>query len=251
MYFLIWVFSSKFYCRMEIIQRLFTMLPNENISSIYLHQIIGICHEKSWIMRFKLCFYCGSMFLDFFLKVSKFKSIIFQYYFRKFFQGITLDLLVMLSLEQEHSQFVCVCFFFVFWGVGGEGAVVSFLPNPHLNFQTKKGPTASVFWNIRDIAFYRCFEILRTRNVTYFTVCATVFGQFTHHFIFSNFIGVTDYFTMDLLKNVRQLALDLLNNFLLWTIRKKTLIKESLNFRLWGKSWTYWKKSSKTREASI
>ena len=109
MYFLIWVFSSKFYCRMEIVQRLFTMLPNENISSIYLHQIFGICHEKSWIRRFKLCFYCGFMFLDFFLKVSKFKSIIFQYYFPKFFQGITLDLLVMLSLEQERSQLVCVC----------------------------------------------------------------------------------------------------------------------------------------------
>ena len=127
MCFLIWAFSSKFYCRMEIVQRLFTMLPNENISSIYLHQIFGICHEKSWIRRFKHCFYCGFMFLDFFLKVSKFKSIIFQYYFPKFFQGITLDLLVMLSLEQERSQFVCVCvfcffcLFFFFGGVGGRG----------------------------------------------------------------------------------------------------------------------------------
>ena len=136
---------------------------------------------------------------------------------------------------------VCVCVFcffcfvfFVFFG-GGEGAVVSFLPNPYLNFQAKKGPTPSAS-NIRDIAFCRCSEILRTRNVTYFTVCATVFGHFTHHFIFPNFIGVTDYFTMDLLKNVRQLALDLLNSFLLWTIRKKNLIKESLNFRLCGKS---------------
>ena len=185
------------------------------------------------------------MFLGFFLKVSKFKSVIFQYYFPKFFQGITLDLLVMLSLEQERSQFVCVCvcvcvfcffcLFFFFGGEEGEGAVASFFPNPYLNFQTKKCPTASVS-NIRDIAFCRCSEILRTSNVTYFTMCATVYGQFTHHFIFSNFIGVTDYFTMDLLKNVRQLAPDLLNSFLLWTIRKQTLIKESLNFRLWGKS---------------
>ena len=128
MYFLIWVFSRKFYCRMEIVQRLFTMLPNENISSIYLHQIIGICHGKSWIRRFKLCFYCGSMFLDFFLKVSKFKSIIFQYYFRKFFKGITLDLLVMLSLEQEHSKFVCLfCFFlFFFWRWEGGSCVIPF-----------------------------------------------------------------------------------------------------------------------------
>ena len=145
MYFLIWIFSSKFYCRMKIVQRLFTMLPNENISSIYLHQIFGICHEKSWIRRFKLCFYCGFMFLGFFLKVSKFKSIIFQYYFPKFFQGITLDLLVMLSLEQKRSQFVCVCvcvcfvfFFFFFWGGGGGGGSCVILSQPLLKFPDQK-----------------------------------------------------------------------------------------------------------------
>ena len=109
------------------------------------------------------------MFLDFFLKVSKFKSIIFQYYFPKFFQGITLDLLVMLSLEQERSQLVCVCvcvcvlfflFVFFFGGGEGEGAVASFFPNPYLNFQTKKCPTASVS-NIRDIAFCKCHVFYR------------------------------------------------------------------------------------------
>ena len=146
MYFLIWVFSSTFYCRMEIVQRLFTVLPNENISSIYLHQIIGICHEKSWIRRFKLCFYCVSMFLDFFLKVSKFKSIIFQYYFRKFLQGITLDLLVMLSLEQEHSQFVCVCFFFFGGGGGGWGGGSCVIPSQTpLKFPNQKRSTSFSF----------------------------------------------------------------------------------------------------------
>ena len=144
MYFLIWIFSSKFYCRMEIVQRLFTMLPNENISSIYLHQIFGICHEKSWIRRFKFCFYCGFMFLGFFLKVSKFKSVIFQYYFPKFFQGITLDLLVMLSLEQERSQFVCVCvfcffcFFVFFFGGGGRGGSCVISSQPLLKFPSQK-----------------------------------------------------------------------------------------------------------------
>ena len=45
------------------------------------------------------------------------------------------------------------------------------------------GPTVSVL-NIRDIAFYGCSEIIRTRNFTIFTLHATSFGQFTAAFHF-------------------------------------------------------------------
>ena len=46
----------------------------------------------------------------------------------------------------------------------------------HLNFHTRQGPKISVS-NIRDIAFYRCSEIIRTRILTIFTLFPTIFGQ--------------------------------------------------------------------------
>ena len=51
------------------------------------------------------------------------------------------------------------------------------------NFRTKQGPTNSVS-NIRGIAFYWCSEIIGTRNITIFTVCAVIFRQFTAAFNF-------------------------------------------------------------------
>ena len=45
----------------------------------------------------------------------------------------------------------------------------------HFKFRTKQGPTVSVS-NIRNIAFNRCSEIIRTRNFTIFTMYATIFG---------------------------------------------------------------------------
>ena len=71
--------------------------------------------------------------------------------------------------------------------------------SPHFNFQTKKGPTVSVS-NIRDIAFYGCLEIIRTRSFTIFTVYVQVLDNFRQLFIFSNYIGEIDHFTLDLLK---------------------------------------------------
>ena len=53
----------------------------------------------------------------------------------------------------------------------------------HINFRNKPGPTVSVS-NIRDIAFYGCSEIIRTRNLMIFTVYATIFGQYTATFHF-------------------------------------------------------------------
>ena len=69
----------------------------------------------------------------------------------------------------------------------------------HFNLRTKQDPTVSVS-NIRNTIFYDCSEIIRTRNFTMFTVHATIFGQFTIAFHFSNYIGETDHFTLDLLK---------------------------------------------------
>ena len=57
--------------------------------------------------------------------------------------------------------------------VGGKGTQTS-----HFNFQTKQGPTVSVS-NIRNIDFYGYLGIMRTRNLTIFTVSATMFGQLT------------------------------------------------------------------------
>ena len=70
-------------------------------------------------------------------------------------------------------------------GVGGMA--------PHFNFRTKQSPTVLVS-NIRDIAFYGCSEIIRTKNFTVFAVYATIFGQFTVAFHFSNYTGEIDCF---------------------------------------------------------
>ena len=58
-----------------------------------------------------------------------------------------------------------------------------------------KGATISVS-NIRDIVFYECSQIKGTRNITIFTVYATIFGQFMEN----NYIRETDHFKLDLLK---------------------------------------------------
>ena len=60
-------------------------------------------------------------------------------------------------------------------------------PPPTSGFRNKQGPTVSVS-NIRDIAFCGYSEILRARNLTIFTVSATVFRQFTvaFHFFYLN-----------------------------------------------------------------
>ena len=90
---------------------------------------------------------------------------------------------------------------------GGQG---SYGPS-HFNFQTKKGPTVSVS-NIRDIAFYGCLEIIRTRSFTIFTVYVQVLDNFRQLFIFSNYIGEIDHFTLDILKG---------SDTYRWTSRKK------------------------------
>ena len=49
-------------------------------------------------------------------------------------------------------------------------------------------------------------------------------------FIFSNYIGEIDHFTLDgPSEKIRYLTLDLQKSFLLWNIRKKTTMSESLN----------------------
>ena len=51
------------------------------------------------------------------------------------------------------------------------------------HYRTKQGPKISVS-HIRDIGFYRCSQIIRTRNFKTFTVHATIFGQFMAAFHF-------------------------------------------------------------------
>ena len=63
---------------------------------------------------------------------------------------------------------------------GGHGSTTSI---SEANKQTNKDPTVSVL-NIRDIAFYVCSEIIRTRNFKIFTVCALIFREFMAVFPF-------------------------------------------------------------------
>ena len=86
----------------------------------------------------------------------------------------------------------CNNFYYFIRGVATAGGTGSLLPpTPRLKLSVS---------NIRDIAFYGCSEVIRTRNFTIFTVYATIFGQFTAVFIFSNYTGEIDHFTLDLLK---------------------------------------------------
>ena len=66
-------------------------------------------------------------------------------------------------------------------GPGGSGPL-------HFNFRNKEGPKISV--SNRDIAFYGCSDIIRTRNFAIFTVHATIefLDNLWQLFIFSNYI---------------------------------------------------------------
>ena len=67
---------------------------------------------------------------------------------------------------------------------GARGAMPPPPPHPlHFNFWTKQGPKISVS-RIRDIGFYGCSEIIRTRNLAIFTLYATSFRQFMAVFRF-------------------------------------------------------------------
>ena len=69
----------------------------------------------------------------------------------------------------------------------------------NFNFLTKQGPPVS-FSNIRDIAFYWCLEITRTRNFTILPCMLQPLDNFWWLFIFSNCITEIDLFTLDFLK---------------------------------------------------
>ena len=84
----------------------------------------------------------------------------------------------------------------------------------HFNFPTKQGPTNSVS-NIRGIAFYWCSEIIRTRNITIFTVCAVIFRQFTVAFNFFKLRRGNRSLHVGPSEKVRYLTLDLLKSLLL------------------------------------
>ena len=138
--------------------------------------------------------------------------------------------LFIFQLQVSNSNWIFLFFIFELvqrrshWGPGG-------LWPSHFNFQTKQGPTVSGS-NIRDIAFYVCSEIIRIRNFTSFAVYAIIFGQFTtaFHFFYLHRGNRSLYVRPS--EKARYLTLDLLKSFLLWTIRKKTTMNQSLNIRL-------------------
>ena len=66
---------------------------------------------------------------------------------------------------------------------GGQGVHAQPPSSPPLQFSNQKRPKVSVL-NIRDIDFYGCSKIIRTRNFTIFTVYAIIFGQFMAAFHF-------------------------------------------------------------------
>ena len=116
------------------------------------------------------------------------------------------------------------------------------MPPRYFSFWTEQGSTVSVS-NISDITFNGSSENIRNRKVTTFTVYAPFFGQFRTVFYFHKYIREIDHFTLDLPE--RSHPLDQLKNFILWTIRRKTTIKESFNVRLKTDPLTYWKSSLK------
>ena len=97
------------------------------------------------------------------------------------------------------------------------------MPPPHFNFRTKQGPKISVS-NIRDIAFMDV-QKLYGPEILQFLLCRLQFLEnlcsLWRLFIFFNYLGVIDHFTLDLLKRTRYLTLDLLKSFFLWIIRKR------------------------------
>ena len=81
------------------------------------------------------------------------------------------------------------------WGSQGAGHAPNHThTHTHFNFRTEQDPNFSVS-NLRDIVFYKCSEIIRTRNFPIFIVYITIFGQLI--FIFSKYIGEIENFTLD------------------------------------------------------
>ena len=83
--------------------------------------------------------------------------------------------------------------------------------------------------NIKDITFYGCLGIIRAKYFTSSIVYTTIFGQFTaaFHFISAQGKWITSCWTFwkgPILNTGPS------EKFLLWTIRKKTTMKESLTF---------------------
>ena len=85
------------------------------------------------------------------------------------------------------------------WGGGRGVREVIAAPSSHFNFRTKQSPKVTIS-NIRDIAFYRCSEIIQTRNSHFLPYMLQFLDNLWWLFIFSNYIGEADHFTLDLLK---------------------------------------------------
>ena len=89
-----------------------------------------------------------------------------------------------------------------------------------------------------EILLFTVVQKLYGLEVSRFVPCMLqVLDSFRQLFIFSNYIGKIDHFTLGLLT----LSLHLLKSFLLWIIQTKTTVNESLNVRLQTEFWTNWK----------
>ena len=94
---------------------------------------------------------------------------------------------------------------------------------PHFNFWTKQGPTVSVS-NIMDIVICGCSGITWTRFHDFYCVCYnvwTIYGSFLSSYA-SRSLHVGPF------EKVQYLKLEILKSFLLWIVRKKTTMNDSL-----------------------
>ena len=128
----------------------------------------------------------------------------------------------------------------IHWGWGGGAG----RPSLQLNFWTKHGSTVSVS-NIRNVAFYGCPDIIRTRNIVY----ATIFGQFPNEFSFflptkGKYITSCCTFRKCPILNPGPSEKFLISDH-------KTTMDEYLNVGLYTESWTCWKSPLKQEKHSI
>ena len=81
---------------------------------------------------------------------------------------------------------------------------------------------------------------MQTKNFTFFNAHATIFGQFTAGFHFSNYIGEIDHFTLDLLKVMETGPTELI-----YPYKRSTIKDQKSNY---GIPLDLWKRSSKIRK---
>ena len=125
--------------------------------------------------------------------------------------------------------------------VATRGARGPKLPPPPLPLQFLNQTRSNCFsFKHQGYYFLRVFRNYTDQKVhNFYHVCYkfwTIYGSFLFFLAFHRGNRSLDVGPSE---NVRYLTLDLLNSFLLWTIRKTTIIYESLNVKILVESWIY------------